>query len=289
VARISLFCSDFRIYEKPQGGRGLTDAVIKSARRVFEVLEYFDRTRAPVSLSEICAQFGYPPSSGSGLLKSLVQLGYLEYDKHSRTYLPTMRIALLGSWVATDLFGGLNVLHLMEDLRDGTRETVVLAARSDLQAQYVHVVHSREALQFAVAPGTLRPLARSGFGRLLLSAETDPVVEATVRRIDALRTPQEAKIDQRELMADLQKIRHQGFGASESRVTPGVRTMGVLLPPTPFGRTFAIGVGGPSERIEARSQAILGCLRDAVRAFGEAVRQAGAAGAPCAARPVKRR
>jgi IclR family KDG regulon transcriptional repressor len=258
----------------------LAEGSIKSARRVFEVLEYFDRTRAPVSLSEVCEQFHYPPSSGSGLLKSLVQLGYLEYDKRSRTYLPTMRIALLGSWVATDLFGRLNILRLMEDLRDATRETVVLAARSDLQAQYVHVVHSNEALQFAVAPGTLRPLAHSGFGRLLLSAEADPVVEATVRRIDALRASHEAKIDQRDLMAELQAIRQQGFGASDSRVTPGVRTIGVLLPPTPFGRTFAIGVGGPSERIKSRSEANLRFLRDAAKTFGEAVKQAELDAAP---------
>ena len=256
----------------------MADGSIKSARRVFEVLEYLDRTRAPVTLTEICGQFRYAPSSGSALLKSLVQLGYLEYDKRSRTYLPTMRIALLGSWVASDLFGGLNILRLMEDLRDATGETIVLAARSDLQTQYVHVVHSNEALQFAVAPGTLRPLAGSGFGRLLLSAETNADLEATVRRIDARRAPHEAKLDQRELMADLQAVREQGFATSASRVTPGVRTMGVLLPPTPFGRRFAIGVGGPSDRISSKSVAILGFLREAAKTFEEAVRQARATG-----------
>lgn len=265
----------------------MAEQSIKSARRVFEVLEYFDRIRAPVTLSEICDAFGYPPSSGSGLLKSLVQLGYLEYDKRSRTYLPTMRIAQLGSWVATDLFGGLNILRLMEDLRDATRETVVLAARSDLQAQYVHVVHSNEALHFAVAPGTLRPLARAGFGRLLLSAEPDAVVEATVRRIDAQRGARDAKIDQRELMAELKLIRRQGYAASESRITPGVSTMGVLLPTTPFGRTFAIGVGGPSERIEARSDANLRLLRDCAKTFSKGVKQA-TSSAPPKRRPTKR-
>jgi DNA-binding IclR family transcriptional regulator len=242
------------------------------------VLEYFDRTRAPVSLSQICEQFGYAPSSGSAILKSLVQLGYLEYDKGSRTYLPTMRIALLGSWVATDLFGRLNILRLMENIRDETRETVVLAARSDLQAQYVHVVHANEALQFAVAPGTLRPLAGSGFGRLLLSAEPQAEFEATVRRLDARRGPDETKIDQRELANDLQAIREQGFASSDSRVTAGVRTMGVLLPPTPFGRRFAIGVGGPSDRIGSKSVLILRCLRDAAKTFGAAIERQGAAG-----------
>ena len=267
----------------------MSDVVIKSARRVFEVLEHFDRTRAPVSLREICEQFGYPPSSGAGLLKSLVQLGYLEYDKRSRSYLPTMRIALLGSWVATSLFGELNILQLMQDLCSATRETVVLATRSDLQAQYVHVVHYKEPPPFTIAPGTLRPLARSGFGCLLLSAELDQDVEATVRRLDALRLPHEAKIDVRGLMDALQTIRLQAFGSSESHIIPGVRTMGVLLPPTPFGRTFAIGVGGPSKRIEAQSEEILCVLRDTVRTFSEAVRHAETTGAPDRSHSARRR
>lgn len=249
----------------------MSEQSIKSARRVFEVLEHFDTVRAPVALKQICDHFGYAPSSGSALLKSLVQLGYLEYDRSSRTYLPTMRIALLGRWVATDLFGGLNVLRLMEDVRDTTRETVVLAARSDLQAQYVHVVHSYEALQFAVAPGTLRSLTGSGFGRLLLSAEDETELDATIRRLDSRRGEGVAKIDRVQLAHELQAIRDQGFASSESSFSPGVRTLGVLLPPTPFGRRFALGVGGPSDRIAAGHHTIMRCLSDAVTRFASTV------------------
>jgi IclR family transcriptional regulator, KDG regulon repressor len=243
------------------------DATIKSARRVFEVLEYFDRARAPLSLKQICERHGYPPSSGLGVLKSLVRLGYLEYDKHSRTYLPTMRIAVLGSWVATELFGGLNVIKLMETLRDETLETVILAAQSDLFAQYVHVVHSREPLQYAVAPGTLRPLARSGFGHLLLSGEKDPVIRSTVRRLDSARAPGEDKIDVASLMRSIADIRQAGYAVSHGLVTPGVGIIGFLLPPTPFGRLFAIGLGGPSDRIEANRERHRRLLQDAVAAF----------------------
>ncbi|HXC55894.1 MAG TPA: helix-turn-helix domain-containing protein [Rhizomicrobium sp.] len=58
---------------------------IKSAVRVFEVLELFERERRPLTLKDICGAFGYAPSSGAALLKSLVALGYLDYarEKHS--------------------------------------------------------------------------------------------------------------------------------------------------------------------------------------------------------------
>ncbi len=248
----------------------MTDSSIKSARRVFEIMEYFDLARTPLSLKQICDRYDYPASSGAAILKSLVMLGYLEYDKRSRTYLPTMRIAALGSWVVTDLFGGMNIIGLMETLRDETRETVILAAQSDLQAQYVHVIHSHEALQYTVSPGTLRPLANSGFGRLLLSVHTDHSIRSIVRRIDAARLrPDDEKIDLDELMSAVNLIRENGYACSHNLVTQGVGVIGVLLPETPFRRIFAIGLGGPSERIMAGHNKHLSLLQETVAKFAE--------------------
>lgn len=75
------------------------NSVIKTARRIFEVLEYFDEVQQPASLKDMSIHFGYPVSSASALLKSMVVMGYLDYDAYSRTYMPTMRIATLGNWV----------------------------------------------------------------------------------------------------------------------------------------------------------------------------------------------
>src|SRR4051794_31187165 len=97
---------------------------IKSARRVFEILELFDRERRRLSLKEISARLGYPASSGSVLLKSVVALGYLDYDRRVKTYFPTMRITALGGWVPGALFGEGGVAELMDHLRAVTGETV---------------------------------------------------------------------------------------------------------------------------------------------------------------------
>src|SRR5919204_5284479 len=102
----------------------MANAPIKPARRVIEIMEFFDRKRRPIGLKEICDGLGYPVSSGAAMLKSLMLLGYLEYDKASRTYLPTMRIAVLGRWVADQLFNEFKMLPLMEELRERTRETI---------------------------------------------------------------------------------------------------------------------------------------------------------------------
>ena len=70
---------------------------VKSAMRTFEVLELFAEHRRPMALNEIYTGLGYPQSSTTNLLKSMVLLGYLNYNRARRTYLPTMRVGALGA------------------------------------------------------------------------------------------------------------------------------------------------------------------------------------------------
>ena len=50
----------------------MADEAVKSAKRVFEILEYFDRERRPLALKDVLEGLDYPASSGSALMKSLV-------------------------------------------------------------------------------------------------------------------------------------------------------------------------------------------------------------------------
>jgi len=240
----------------------VTASAIKSARRVFEVLERFDAARRPLTLKEIADALAYPTSSAQALLKSLVVLGYLEYDRPSRTYLPTMRIAAVGRWVAEGLFGAGEVLPVMRALRDATGETVIMGARSDLFAHYVHVVRGDdEPLHFAPAPGSVRPLGRCGIGRLLLSAETDDEIDLIVRRINIAEPA--ARLDLAELMDDIAAIRHQRHVFSRHLFAEGVGAIAVLAPGAWHGRRFALGLGAPVARLEANYEAHLARLRAA--------------------------
>jgi DNA-binding MarR family transcriptional regulator len=47
-------------------------ATVKSARRVLEIFEYFASHQAPATVSEIADALGYPRSSTSVLVRSLV-------------------------------------------------------------------------------------------------------------------------------------------------------------------------------------------------------------------------
>lgn len=233
----------------------MAEDAVKSAKRALEILELFSRHRRPLALKEILEELGYPTSSGSALMKSLVALGYLDYDRERRTYFPTMRIAALGSWVPGALFGDGPLLPALETLHQRIGETVVLAVQSDLHAQYIHLIHSAEPLQFRAPPGTRRPLARSGLGLVLLSGKTDAEIERLRRRINA--SGEGASQSREDLMARVNEVRARGYAFSRNSISPGLGIIGAALPKGPFGRVFAVGVAGRVERLEDKRDIIV--------------------------------
>lgn len=243
----------------------MADSVVKSARRVLEIMEFFDRERRPLGLKTICAELGYPPSSGTAILKSLVALGYLEYDRKTQTYLPTMRIAVMGRWVPEQLFDQIKLLPLMEELRQRSEETVIVGTQSDIRVQYVHVLRSYHPLSYAVEPGSLRPLGRSGVGLVLLSAKSDAEIETLIYRSNYAEPVRSRRVELTDVMRAIEAIRREGYFFSRNRYTEGVGVIAMLLPAAPFNRTFCVALGGPVQRLESHLEDHLAAMRKAIR------------------------
>ena len=136
------------------------EGVIKSAKRVLELFEYFAECRRPLSVTDLVRGLDYPQSSASVLLKSLTRLGYLDYDRQKRLYRPTLRVALLGGWVHDQLFSHASLSHLIDDLHlVSGGEAVILGMQNDIYVQYIHLVQSRhqQVASWYIKPGSLRP------------------------------------------------------------------------------------------------------------------------------------
>jgi DNA-binding IclR family transcriptional regulator len=160
-------------------------------------------------------------------------------------------MAGLGGWIEGALFGAGDVMARARRLRELTGLRVMLAVRSDLYAQYLHFVEPGEPTWLSAGPGTLRSLAHSGMGWLLLSAQRDAEIRTLVRRVDYHNR---TKTDLAELMNQIRKVRVDGYAVSLNQVTPGFGIMGALLPASLTTRPMAIGFGGRVEEIELRRQ-----------------------------------
>lgn len=240
---------------------------IKSAARVLEVLELFAETRAPMRQKDLIERLGYPQSSTTGLLKSLVGLGYLNYHRASRTYFPTTRVAAVGDWINHFTYGSGHLLAMMQRLQRDTEETVALVSQNDLFIQYLRVIVPDHPHKFPPPEGAMRLLTQSSAGLVLLSRMPDRTVSRLVRHIDIHPLHAGGRADVAALLNDLHAIRDAGYCFLDTIPVPEAATISMPLPDAPHGIPLALGVGGASARMRANQDAIVAAMRDTIAGY----------------------
>jgi DNA-binding IclR family transcriptional regulator len=202
-----------------------------------------------------------PQSSTSVLLKTLVSLNYLEYDAETRRFLPSYRVALLGDWIQNARFGDKRITDIMETLQADTGEAVMLGQQIGASMQYLHVVPATYRIQLMVYAGELRPMSRTALGQILLSRKSNSQIRAIVRRNNADESNVSADFRETAFMHEIEAIRQRGYSETRGRTTPGANTIGMLVPSSGQQSLFAIGVGGPIDRIESKRGEIIEAIQ----------------------------
>jgi len=237
----------------PKDNKSDAGAGVKSAARIFSIFEYFERVRSPRTLSEISQDLHYPVSSALALLRSAHAMGYLTYDPDSKTYFPSLRFAMLGQWISDQLFQGGAIVQMMEHLAATTGDTVLLGIQNGLWSQHIHIIHTSQSLRYHPPTGTMRPLLRSAVGRVLLGLQSKETILKTVERINISGIDEKRKFDPKAVLADIERVRRDGYAFSANLFTEGAGIVAVALPPRPGDVPMAISIGGPVSRINEKS------------------------------------
>ncbi|GGM12318.1 transcriptional regulator [Pseudooceanicola nanhaiensis] len=243
----------------------MSDEKVKSAARAFEILDYFRLSRQPRSMSELAAGLGYPLSSTTVLLKTLVKLGYLNYDRRARVYFPTTKVTGLGDWIPKALFGSGQVIDAMHDLHAATGEGIFLGAKNDVYLQYIQTKESIHALRFHIEEGTIRPITKSIAGLVLLATLPPDKLENTVRRANIATPKASDRVKLSDVTEKVAEIRRLGYGYVEDTPFEGGATFAMILPVLVQGQPIALALGGVADRFRRNHDRYLQALRNAVR------------------------
>ncbi len=244
---------------------------IKSAQRTLALLELFSLRQRPLTVGEVVQDLGIPQASASMLLKSLTTLGYLAYDPVERTYLPTLRVVLLGAWIGYSFSETQMLSHRLGTLRD---EFDGLSAFIGIQngpwAQYILV--QDQPGRMMIASGQLRLLTCSALGRIFLSLRRDGDVRVWARRCNAEAQDERHRVSEAAFLKIIQQVRRQGYAETfgDWRAENGAIAVTV---PSPVGdMPLGVGIGGSLELLDRRRQAIIDRLRSIKAEFASAAR-----------------
>ena len=242
-------------------------SVIKTAKRVFEVLELFREERRPLSVREIAESLDYPFSSTSVLMRSISSLGYVSYNRKLRAFFPTVRVATLGNWVYESVANGDALAPMLEELAQRTGAAAFLAVQNDIFSQFIEVKASNQ--QMYLPPGTRQLLCLSATGWALLAALPDESVRKIVHRTNLQYAQGGNPISYERLLVRIKKIRKQGYSLSRGLVNSAAGIIAMALPADPKDRNvrLAVAVGGRLEDIKSQEAKLVGAMRDTLKKY----------------------
>lgn len=244
---------------------------VKSAARVVQILEVFDELQRPATVIEICKRLDYPQSSTSTILRTLVSMGLLHQDPRKRTYVPTRRVALFGSWIDGDLFGRSKLRRMLDILNEQTGAIALLATRNGRNAKYIDIVQSKMAKVAERAVhltlGTERNLTRCACGEVILAGMPDAEIRRIVTATNAWSHPDEARPTHSDVMERIKQVRKKGYALSLTSKGPRTGCIAMALPSSDPSQPLTLALAGPRDMIEAETLRFTSLMRSAMRVF----------------------
>ncbi len=238
--------------------------LVKSARRVLEILEYFDGENSSATVGDISKRLNYPQSSTSILLRCLRDLGFLYYNRTARRYRPTTRAALLGCWAEGGAYRGGNMLQLLDAIAHRVGETVVLSnACVDYQVHHLHIVRGSNPSAIVVPAGHAESVLHSPHGQIFLASYPDRQISLALHRLNAECADPARRVSPAAKLIELQEIRRRGcwlIRFDRSSDEPGI--VGMLMPRSKGADRIVVSVVAQPDVIRDRGEEFLEIIRE---------------------------
>ncbi|MFJ6699655.1 IclR family transcriptional regulator [Streptomyces sp. NPDC091272] len=213
---------------EPAGGKA-EPAGVKSARRAIDLLETFASNGAWLSLAELQSQTGFPRSSLHGLLRTLLDAGWLEVDPNTGRYRLGVRALICGTAYLDRDPVVPYATEALERVREETGFTAHYVRRNGAEVVYLETRESTRSTHLVSRVGRTLPAHATALGKVLLAELTPEEIDAVLRDPLTALTPH-TLTSVEALHAECALTRERGYGAEIEEGTPGVRCVAAVIP-----------------------------------------------------------
>ncbi len=233
--------------------------VLQSLMRGLNALDYLRQANAPVRLTDISTHLDVDKSNASHLMRTLIAAGYAQQADGRKYELGEKLVALKNQPKGPDLEAVIalrEAMHpTMEHLVDTSQECAHMAVLVGHRVWYIDKVTSPLPLKVDHPVGSLAPLHCTALGKAFLAfgsaSQTGALTPFTTRTI----------VDPHKLEAEIEETRHRGFAIDDEEYSAGIRCVAVPIYDASGTMVAAVGLSGPSARIQS----------DRLRELGEMV------------------
>lgn len=217
---------------------------VQSIKRAFDLLEAIADNGGLVSVSILATDSGLPLPTVHRMLRTMVNLGFVQ-QLPSRQYALGPRLIRLGESAGKSL--GASVEPFLSELVDRTGETANLAILEGDVVVYVAQVPSKHSMRMFTEIGRRVLPHSTGVGKALLAQLPDAEVREIVRRTGMPGRTSSTITTYDALIADLELIRERGYAEDNAEQEIGVRCIAASIPGVDV--PSAVSISGPGARL----------------------------------------
>jgi DNA-binding IclR family transcriptional regulator len=222
---------------------------MKSTIKVFRVLEFLCEGKA-AGVSELGAQLGIKPSSVHRFLSVLVDLGYVEKNSETGKYVATLKVFQLGVSVRNKMSLISVARPFMKSLCESLHETVNIAIFTGQHVVVIDRVKSAETLRANIVVGQRLPAYCTAFGKTFLAAMSHKELDRYLAAQPLEPMTRQTHVDRAALVADLSRIRRDGFAIDNRELDENVRCIAGPIRDESGDVVAALSVSGPVARLK---------------------------------------
>jgi IclR family pca regulon transcriptional regulator len=200
---------------------------VQSLERGLTVIRVFDAEHRELGLSEVARAGGLTRAAARRFLLTLKALGYVSVRDGRFSLSP--RVLELGYAYLSSLTLPQVAQPHMETLVAAVNESSSISVLDDLEIVYVARVPTRRIMSITLSVGTRLPAYPTSMGRVLLAALDDEDLSARLARIDTRALSARTVTDKVTLRVLLERVRKQGYAATDQELEEGLRSLAVPL------------------------------------------------------------
>lgn len=246
-----------------------------SLARGLSVIRAFETRRAPLTVGVAAKITGMSRAAARRCLHTLVVLGYAAPIGSAFELTPSV-LSLGQTYLGSNAIARV-AQPVLERISSELHESCSLAMIDDEEIVYVARAATQRILSIAISVGTRLPAACTSMGRALVAFADEPSRARFLARVKLSRHTPHTIVEKSQLVAELDRVRRQGFALVDQELEVGLRSLAVPVLRPDGTAVAAINVGVHVGRLDRQ-----GLVRDVLPVLRAGAQEIAAAAAPSA-------
>lgn len=217
------------------------------------VIEAFDAGRPQLTITDAAALTGLERATARRCLLTLVRDGYADFD--GKFFRLTPKVLRLGYAYLSSTPLPRIVQPFLEQLATETNESCSASTLDGSEIVYVARASQKRVMSIGLSVGSRLPAYCSSMGRVLLAGRPPKERQALLDALPREKVTPRTLTGSAELLAAIEKVRHDGYAIVDQELEIGLRAIAVPLIDARGKVVAAVNIGAQADRVSLERMA----------------------------------